>query len=84
MISRLQLNSRDAMIDVYKSLPTLEVKKRYALSIESLTVPPMNDGLILNQALFSVERRLRPGELHTLALGGNNPLKWLPNSNAPC
>ena len=58
MQSRIQLNSKTYQIDVFKNMPTTEANKRYALKIERLTVPPMSGGLILNQPLFSVERRL--------------------------
>ena len=55
---RLQLNSKKNKINVFKQMPTTEDNQRYTLAIESLTVPPMTHGLILNQPLFTVERRL--------------------------
>ena len=64
--TRLQLNSRDSSIDVYKSLPSAELNKRYAIRVEQLTIPAMSDGLILNQELFSVERRLIYGADHSI------------------
>ena len=64
--TRLQLNSRDSKIDVYKSLPSAELNKRYAIRVEQLTIPAMSDGLILNQELFSVERRLIYGTDHSV------------------
>ena len=58
MQSRIQLNSKTYKIDVFKNMPSAELNKRYALKVERFTVPPMSGGLILNQPLFSVERRL--------------------------
>ena len=62
---RLQLNSRDASIDVYKKLPTLDLAKTYSITIENLVVPEMSDGLILNQELFRLEHRLLDTSPHT-------------------
>ena len=64
--TRLQLNSRDSKIDVYKSLPSAELNKRYAIRVEQLTIPAMSDGLILNQELFSVERRCKRDTEHSI------------------
>jgi len=64
--TRLQLNSRDSRIDVYKSLPSAELNKRYAIRVEQLTIPAMSDGLILNTELFSVEWRCLPGSDHSV------------------
>ena len=61
MIHRLQLNSRDANIDVYKKLPTTEPNKKYVIRVEGLTLPETTDGLILNKPLFDVRRRLIVG-----------------------
>ena len=58
MTTRIQLNSKTYKVDVYKSMPSLEDNKRYALKVERLTVPAMSGGLILNQPLFTVERRI--------------------------
>lgn len=58
MTTRIQLNSKTYKVDVFKSMPSLEENKRYALKVERLTVPAMSGGLILNQPLFTVERRL--------------------------
>ena len=44
-------------------MPSTDDKKRYALKVERLTVPAMSDGLILNQPLFTVERRLVQDEI---------------------
>jgi len=49
--------------------PTLEPNKQYTLVVEKLTVPAM-DSLILNDTLFTVERRLVTGS----ALGVNTVL----------
>jgi hypothetical protein len=49
--------------------PTLEPNKNYTLTIEKLTVPAM-DSIILNDILFTVERRLVTG----VALGANTAL----------
>ena len=62
---RLQLNSRDSNIDVYKTLPSIELNKRYVVRVEQLTIPAMSDGLILNQELFTIERRCIQGIEHT-------------------
>ena len=59
MNTRIQLNSKTANVDVYKQMPSTDVNKRYALTVERLTLPPMSHGLIFNQPLFEVERRLR-------------------------
>ena len=64
--TRLQLNSRDSRIDVYKSLPSAELNKRYAIRVEQLTIPAMSDGLILNTELFSVEWRCIAGVHHSV------------------
>mgnify|MGYP000079489496 CR=1 FL=1 len=61
MIHRLQLNSRDANIDVYKKLPTTEPNKNYVIRVEGLVLPETTDGLILNKPLFDVRRRLIVG-----------------------
>ena len=45
-------------------MPSLEENKRYALKVERLTVPAMSGGLILNQPLFTVERRLTVNAEH--------------------
>ena len=60
---RIQLNSKTDEINVFKNMPSTDDKKRYALKVEQLTVPAMSDGLILNQPLFSVERRLVQDEI---------------------
>ena len=60
------MNSRDSKIDVYKSLPSAELNKRYAIRVEQLTIPAMSDGLILNQELFSVERRCKRDTEHSI------------------
>ena len=65
-VTRLQLNSRDNTIDVYKSLPSAELKKRYVIRVEQLTIPAMNDGLILNNELFNIERRCVLNRQHTI------------------
>ena len=64
--TRLQLNSRDNSIDVYKRLPSTDLKKRYVLRVEQLTIPAMSDGLILNKELFDIERRCVVGTVHTV------------------
>ena len=64
--TRLQLNSRDSKIDVYKSLPSAELKKRYVVRVEQLTIPAMTDSLILNTNLFEIERRCVIGTHHTI------------------
>ena len=61
MIHRLQLNSRDANIDVFKKLPTTEPNKNYVIRVEGLVLPETTDGLILNKPLFDVRRRLIVG-----------------------
>ena len=76
---RLQLNSRTSRIDVYKSLPTIQVKNKYAISIEHLTIPATSSGLILNQPLFTVERRLRSGVVYENILLGLNANIVLPD-----
>ena len=60
------MNSRDSKIDVYKSLPSAELNKRDAIRVEQLTIPAMSDGLILNQELFSVERRCKRDTEHSI------------------
>ena len=42
-------------------MPSIEDNKRYSVKVERLTVPAQTGGLILNQPLFSVERRLTSG-----------------------
>ena len=56
--TRVQLNSKTYKVDVFKSMPSLDINKRYIVKIERLTVPAQSGGLILNQPLFTVERRL--------------------------
>ena len=58
MITRIQLNSKTYRVDVYKHMPSVEENKRYSCKVERLTVPAQAGGLIFNQPLFSVERRL--------------------------
>ena len=60
MLTRLQVNSKTASVDVYKSLPSAERNTRYALTVERFTIPPMAHGF-LNKPLFTVERRLSHG-----------------------
>ena len=56
---------------MYKSYPTTEVNKRYRLKIQEMIVPQTSDGLILNQELFTIERRLQADAVHTqFPLGG--------------
>ena len=64
MTTRIQLNSKTDRIDVYKNTPSSQLNKRYTLKVERFTLPPMSGGLILNQPLFSIERRLLVDELH--------------------
>jgi len=64
--TRIQLNSRDSNIDVYKTLPSAELNKRYVIRVEQLTIPAMSDGLIFNQELFTVERRCVLTTIHTV------------------
>lgn len=68
METRIQLNSKTYQVDVFKNMPSTELNKRYALKVERLTVPPMSGGLILNQPLFSVERRLIVNAEHSTFL----------------
>ena len=75
--TRLQLNSRDSSIDVYKALPSAELNKRYVIRVEQLTIPAMSDGLILNQELFSIERRCKQDVVHSIA-GVVQPTSQLP------
>jgi len=56
--TRVQLNSKTYQVDVYKAMPSLDISKRYSIKVERLTVPAQSGGLILNQPLFTVERRL--------------------------
>jgi len=56
--TRVQLNSKTYKVDVFKSMPSLDINKRYIVKVERLTVPAQSGGLILNQPLFTVERRL--------------------------
>ena len=65
--TRIQLNSRDSNIDVYKKFPSTELNKRYVISVEQLTIPAMSSGLILNTELFSMERRCVANVQHTVA-----------------
>ena len=56
--TRVQLNSKTYKVDVFKAMPSLDISKRYIVKVERLTVPAQSGGLILNQPLFTVERRL--------------------------
>ena len=47
-------------------MPSAEENKRYALKVERFTVPPMSSGLILNQPLFTVERRLTNNTVYSV------------------
>ena len=64
--TRLQLNSRDSDINVYKKFPSADLKKRYVIRVEQLSIPAMSDGLILNKELFSMERRCIVGVDHNV------------------
>ena len=70
MTTRIQLNSKTYRVDVYKNTPSSQLKQRYALKVERFTLPPMSQGLILNQPLFSVERRLLVDQLHHSVVAG--------------
>lgn len=66
MKTRIQLNSKVYTVDVYKHMPSAQENKRYALQVERLTIPPMSGGLIFNQPLFTVERRLVVDREHSV------------------
>ena len=59
-MKRVQVNSRTSDTNVSLTYPTLDPNKLYTLTVEKLTVPAF-DSLILNNTLFTVERRLRNG-----------------------
>ena len=61
MLTRIQVNSKTAEVDVYKSMPSAQPNSRYSLTLENVTVPPMSHGYIFNKPLFSVLRRLDHG-----------------------
>ena len=75
--TRLQLNARSSRINVYKTLPSAELNKRYIIRVEQLTIPAMSSGLILNQELFTIERRCVAGVNHTVD-GEIQPVAELP------
>ena len=72
MITRVQLNSKTYNVDVYKHMPSIEDNKRYSIKVERLTVPAQSGGLILNQPLFTVERRLTQ-DTEYLCVENNGP-----------
>ena len=75
--TRIQLNARESRINVYKTLPSAELNKRYIIRVEQLTIPAMSSGLILNQELFTIERRCVAGVNHTVD-GEIQPVAELP------
>ena len=59
-MKRVKINSRTSNVHVSLSYPTIDPNRTYVLTVEKLTVPAM-DSLILNESLFTVERRLEGG-----------------------
>ena len=60
-MKRVQINSRESDTNILLTYPTLDANKTYTLTVEKLTVPA-HDSLLLNETLFSVERRLLTGQ----------------------
>ena len=56
-MKRGRISSRTNVTRVQLNYPTIDANKRYALTVEKLDVPAMNS-LIVNETLFTVERRL--------------------------
>ena len=56
-MKRVRISSHENRSRVFLSLPTTEVNKRYRVTAESLVVPCLNSH-VLNDHLFTVERRL--------------------------
>ena len=77
----MQLNSKTDKIDIFKQLPSLNVKNRYSLRIESLTIPQMSSGLILNQPLFTIERRLRQNSVWSNVIQFAGDINVVPHDN---
>ena len=78
--TRFQLNSKDAEVDVYKKMPSAEPNKKYVLTLEQVVVPELRDSIVLNTALFTLERRVILG-LDPTALDArapNNAINALP------
>lgn len=56
--TRIQLNSNSSRVDVFKKFPSAELDKNYVLKVENMNVPAIDVGLLPNEPLFTLERRL--------------------------
>ena len=62
---RIQLNSRDNQVHVFKKYSTIEENKTYILKVEQLQLPPKKSAILFENELFRLERRLKKGFLHS-------------------
>jgi len=56
-MKRVKITSKSASTHINLTYPQLDANKRYTLTVEKLSVPVLNS-LVMNQTLFTVERRL--------------------------
>ena len=56
MLKRIQINSRKSQTHVYKRFPSLDLAKKYLMTVESLTTPTLYRE-ILDKPLFTLYRR---------------------------
>ena len=56
-MKRVKITSRSASTHVNLTYPTVDPNKKYAITVEKLSVPVLNS-LVMNETLFTVERRL--------------------------
>jgi len=59
-MKRVKITSQTARTHVNLTYPTVDPNKQYTITVEKLTVPVLNS-LVMNEALFTVERRLAAG-----------------------
>jgi len=56
-MKRVKITSRSARTHINLTYPTVDPNKKYAITVEKLSVPVLNS-LVMNETLFTVERRL--------------------------
>ena len=56
MLKRIQINSRESHSHVYKRFPSIDIAKKYLMTVESLTTPTLYRK-ILDKPLFTLYRR---------------------------
>ena len=81
-MKRVQINSKSSTVNVSLKFPQADASKEYQIYIEKLIIPNM-PSLNLNQALFTIERRLAAGVNYTFSNAMNIQLPENERTFAP-